>query len=230
MPVIRRDISTLEQTANFIRDCLVPSLLKSVEYDDTAKLLTATDNHDHVVLKIKERVDQTAGYFRAYRSETNYFGFQINLFPNTSSSVMQAIGCENGCIFKGYITDGSGYGKPLALLIAETNNNEIAFIFPMPDSASASSMYYTSLHHIAFGDDTTFISTLSFSYETGRQTILNVFGTNPKLTESSITPKAFYISCDTGILVALKTFTLNGEEFITNGYWAISTKVDEPAE
>ncbi len=230
MPVIRRDISTLGQTANFIRDCLVPSLLKSVEYDDTDKMLTATDNHDHVVLKIKERTGQTAGYFRAYRSETNYFGFQINQFPNTSSTTLQAIGCENGCMFKGYITDGSGYGKVFALLIAETNNNEIATIFPQPDTASEATMLYTALNHIAFGDDTTFTSTLSFTPETGRQTILNVFGTNPKLTESSITPKAFYISCDTGYLKVMKTFTLNGEEFITNGYWAISTKVDEPAE
>lgn len=226
MPVIRRIVSSMEQTADFIRDCLVPSLLKSVEYDDTNKMITLTDNDNDVVLTVKERASSEVGYFRAYRSETNYYGFTLNLFPATTGSTTQAIGCENGCIIVGSIVDSSGYGKPFALLIAKTNNDKIAFIFPLPETASQSSMLYTNLDHIAFGDDTTFVSKTSFTPETGRQTILNVFGTNPKLTESSVTPKAFYISCDTGYSSALETFTLNGEEFITNGYWAISTKVD----
>ena len=231
MPVILRNVKTLKQMANFLQDCLVPSLLKSVEYTDTPdKTLVLTDNDDNVVLRI---LSKSGGYFRIYTSETSYYGFNGNAFPletDTSTGLRQMIGCENGCIYHGVATDPSGYSRPFSFLLAKTNNGRIAVIVNNFGTGSDTSSQYENVNHIAFGDDTTFTSRTTFTPETGRQTMLNPFGTNPKLTESSVTPKAFYISRDTAYTLAMRTFTLNDEEFITNGYWAISTKVDEPAE
>lgn len=231
MPVILRNVNTLAQMANFLRDCLVPSLLKSVEYTATGdKTLVLTDNDDNVVLRI---LSKTQGYFRVYTSETDYFGLNGNAFPleaENNIGLKQMIGCENGCMYHGAGTDGSGYVRAFSFLLAKTNNGRVAVIVNNFGSGTDVSSQYENVNHIAFGDDTTFTSRTTFTPETGRQTMLNPFGTNPKLTESSVTPKAFYISRDTAYTLAMRTFTLNGEEFITNGYWAISTKVDEPAE
>lgn len=224
MAISRADIPDFPSLATWLTSVLVPGVCKSVEYDSESAVITITDNDDNVVAEFSN--NSNGKYFRAYRGESNYIQGSFtasNLIPYTGKE-FNAIGCDNGCIV--YVECGSGYTRQnFAFLIAKTNNNKVAFIFPNPGGSNPA-WYNTALNHVAWGDSTSKASTTSFPVEEAQQTIPHVFGTNADIGTTSVTPKAFYLpqhdNYGDGDRTGFGKFILNGEEYITNGYWAIS--------
>ena len=221
MAIVRSQASDVAALANWMMSNAVPNIFKSVTYESS--VLTATDDNDNVVLEIKGGDGSaSSGFFRTYRGENNYLGFNLNLFPVTT--VFDIIGCDNGFMFEAHVRNASGSERLFACLIAKTQTGKVAIVYPAtpPTTTSSPQHYTTGLNHVAFGDSPSMSTVTTFSPESGSQTGLMSFITNAELNTASYTPKAFYVPAHNGYGTGMGTFILNGEEFITNGYWAIS--------
>ena len=219
MAIVRAQVTTLAELAAWMQENAVPNVFKSVTSDGSQNI-TATDDEDNVCLYIKYGY---GGYFRAYSGESSYagVGMQYVVARSTASDV---IGCDNGFMLSGVVEDSSYNHKNFAFLCAKTNNGKPAIIFQSDLSRTGANVYTQTIHHIAFGDttSTTLFTTTTFNPESGAQTGLMSFHTNANPGIASYTPKAFYLPTHSGYGTGVGTFILNGEEFITNGYWAIS--------
>lgn len=226
MAIVRSQITTLEALATWMQENMVPNIFKSVSYTLNAYnrgIMAATDSDDNVVLGIKDGSDtEGAGYFRAYRADENYIGVNLNYLPNPGSTTIDVIGCDNGAMLSCSVVDTGGNGRKFAALFAKTSNDKVAVIFPSTLTSTDTARYYTALHHVAFGDNTTMSTTTTFNTEAASQTGMMSFITNAQPNTASYTPKAFYLLSHSDYTSGMGTFVLGGEEYITNGYWAIS--------
>lgn len=219
MAITRAQVANISELAAWMQENAVPNIFKSVTYTDS--VLTATDADDNAVLAIHGGTGAgNSAYFRAYRAEGNYISLNGNKIPTSGS--IQIIGCDNGFIIDSNMTDASGYERRFAALFSVTNNNKTAIVFPAALSATANAQYSSGLNHVAFGDSATIATTTTFTPEAGQQTSLTAWKTNPDPGTVSYTPKAFYLDMHSGYSSGIGKFILNGEEHITNGYWAIS--------
>ncbi len=230
MAIVRSQMTTLEALATWMQENMVPNIFKSVSYTTTTYgrgLMTATDSDDNVVLGIKDGSDaEGTGYFRAYRADENYIGVNLNYLPNPGITTIDVIGCDNGVMIACSVVDTGGNGRKFAALIAKTSNGKVAVIFPSTLTNSDPDRYRSALHHVAFGDNTTMSTTTTFNTEGASQTGMMSFITNAQPNTASYTPKAFYLLSHSDYTSGMGTFILGGEEFITNGYWAISCSTD----
>ena len=222
MAITRAQVTSLSELATWMQSNAVPGIFKAVTYSDS--VLTATDDEDNTVLTIHAGTGSVnQGYFRAYRAESNYIGFALSAFPTSTGggSTIQIIGCDNGFIIG--CTIRVGYGDVnFSALFAKTNNDKPAIIFPSSPNATSPQQYTTALNHVSFGDSEIIATTTTFTPESGQQTSLTAWKTNPNPGDVSYTPKAFYLDMHNGYSSGIGKFILNGEEYITNGYWAIS--------
>lgn len=219
MAITRAQVANISELAAWMQANAVPSIFKSVIYANS--ILTATDADDNVVLSIKG-AQNGSDYLRAYRAENNYLEIAFAEFPNHSNTI-EVIGCDNGFIIDCIVYYTSNYySRQFCALFTKTNNEKVAIIFPSTLSATASSSYTTTLRHVAFGESATMSTTTTFTPESGQQTSLTAWKTNPDPGVVSYTPKAFYLDMHSGYSSGIGKFVLNGEEYITNGYWAIS--------
>lgn len=220
MAITRAQVASVEALATWMQENTVPNIFKSVTYTDS--VLAATDDEDNVVFELNGGNGAgSSGYFRAYRAESNSLGFVLNLFP--VSTMIDIIGCDNGFIFEAHVRNSSGAERLFAVLIAKTNNDRIAIIFPSTPPATTSSpqQYTTALNHVAFGDSATMSTTTTFTPEAGQQASLTVFKTNADIEDVSYTPKAFYLDMNSNYASGIGKFSLDDGIYITNGYWAI---------
>ena len=221
MAITRAQVANVEALALWMQENAVPNIFKSVTF--SSGVLTATDAEDNTVLTIHGGTGSVnQGYFRAYRAESNYLGFALSSFPTNRSggSTIQIIGCDNGFIIR--CTIGIGYGDVnFAALFAKTSKDKPAIIFPSSPNETSPQQYTTALNHVAFGDSATIMTTTTFTPEAGQQTSLTAWKTNSNPGTVSYTPKAFYLDMHSGYDSGMGKFILNGEEYITNGYWAI---------
>ena len=220
MGITRATVATVEALATWMQENAVPGIFKSVTY--TSNVLTATDADDNTVLEIKGGDGSaSSGYFRAYRRESNYLGFALNLFPVTTQ--ISIIGCDNGFMFQANVRNSSGSERLFAVLIAKTQLDKVAIIFPSTPPATTSSpqQYTTALNHVAFGDSATESSTTTFTPESAQQTILCPFATNATVGTTSYTPFAYYMPMCQNYNSGMNKFTAAGRTYITNGYWCI---------
>lgn len=226
MAITRAQVANVEALASWMQENAVPNIFKSVTYSDS--VLTATDADDNTVLTINGGTGAgNSAYFRAYRAEGNYIGLNGNRLPTSGN--IQIIGCDNGFIIDSNMTDAYGYERRFAALfsvtktnVSTTANNKPAIVFPAALSATANAQYSSGLNHVAFGDSATIATTTTFTPEAGQQTSLTAWKTNSNPGTVSYTPKAFYLDMHSGYPSGMGKFVLNGEEYITNGYWAIS--------
>ena len=221
MAIKRAQVANVESLAAWMQTNAVPSIFKAVTYSDG--VLTATDEDDNTVLTFNGG-DGTgnSGFFRVYRGSENYLGFDLNLFPNTTT--ISIIGCDNGFIFEADLRNApSGAQRLFAVLISKTNNGKVAVIFPATPPATTSSpqQYTTGLNHVAWNDSATISTTTTFTPEGSQQTILCPFGTNADTGDISYTPSAFYLPMAQNYSSGIGKFTMLGKTYITNGYWAI---------
>ena len=219
MAITRAQVANVEALATWMQANAVPNIFKSVTYSNS--VLTATDAEDNTVLTINGGTGAgNSAYFRAYRAEGNYIGLNGNRLPTSGN--IQIIGCDNGFIIDSSMTDASGYERRFAALFSVTINNKTAIVFPAALNATANAQYSSGLNHVAFGDSATMSTTTTFTPEAGQQTSLTAWKTNSNPGTVSYTPKAFYLDMHSGYSSGIGKFVLNGEEYITNGYWAIS--------
>lgn len=222
MAITRAQVANVEALASWMQTNAVPNIFKSVTF--SSGVLTATDADDNTVLEIHGGTGSVnQGYFRAYRAENNYLGFALSSFPTNRGGTLtiQIIGCDNGFIIG--CTIGIGYGDVnFAALFAKTSKDKPAIIFPSNPNETSPQQYTTALNHVAFGDSATMSTTTTFTPEAGQQTSLTAWKTNSDPGATSYTPKAFYLDMHSGYSSGMGKFILNGEEYITNGYWAIS--------
>lgn len=224
MGITRATVATVEALATWMQENAVPGIFKSVTY--TSNVLTATDADDNTVLEIKGGDGSaSSGYFRAYRRESNSLGFALNLFPVTTQ--ISIIGCDNGFMFQANVRNSSGAERLFAVLVAKTQLDKVAIIFPSTPPSSSPQQYTTALNHVAFGDSATIASTTTFTPEAAQQTIMCGFGTNADITDVSYTPKAFYMPMHSAYNQGIGKFLCGGKVYITNGYWCIDTEQTE---
>ena len=227
MSIVRAQVANVEALATWMQTNMTPNIFKSVTYADS--VLTATDSEDNTVLTINGGNGAgSSGFFRAYRGSENYLGFDLNLFPNTTA--ISIIGCDNGFIFEADLRNApSGAQRLFAVLVAKTQLDKVAIIFPSTPPATTSSpqQYTTALNHVAFGDSATMSTTTTFTPETAQQTTLCPFGTNADVGTASYTTDAYYMPMGQNYNSGLAQFSIGNDHFITNGYWAIRTGGDE---
>ena len=77
MAIRRAQVTSLAAFAAWMQENAVPSIFKSVTYDNSTNTATATDADDNVVLEI---VNDSGGHFRAYRSDESYLEIGVNAF------------------------------------------------------------------------------------------------------------------------------------------------------
>lgn len=221
MSITRAQVANISELAAWMQENAVPNIFKSVTYESS--VLTATDNEDNTVLEINSGNGAgSSGFFRAYRGSENYLGFDLNLFPNATA--ISIIGCDNGFIFEADLRNApSGATRLFAVLIAKTNNDRVAIIFPStpPPTSSSPQQYTTALNHVAFGDSATIATTTTFTPENAQQTVLTPFATNADFGDVSYTPNAYYMPMHSNYASGVGKFYLGMDHYITNGYWAI---------
>lgn len=222
MSIVRGKLSNTNQFRQLLTDTLVPSIFASVELGPNNQIM-CLDADRKMTMEFSDRPNgsTTPGYYRIYRSPNDFVTFvQCNLV----STEMDYIGCENGIIFTGNLTNGSGYRVWGHFIITKTNNSKPAFIGI--DFFQGNPDYTKPFRHIAYGDNPSFDTTTPVTREVGTQTVLQTFATNAYLGTKSVTPKAFMVIRDTAYTLNFGTFTLDGAEYITDGYLAISTATD----
>lgn len=220
MSITRATLASVEALAAWMQTNAVPSIFKSVTYDNG--VLTATDADDNTVLEINGgNGSASSGFFSAYRAASNSLGFALNLFP--VSTQISIIGCDNGFIFEANVRNSNGSERLFACLISKTNNGKAAIIFPStpPTTTSSPQQRTTGLHHVAFGDNETIATTTTFTPEAGQQTSFATFCTNADVGTASYTPNAFFMPMSQVYTSGMGKFILGADTYITNGYWCI---------
>lgn len=223
MPIVRGKLSNTDAFKKLLSDVLVPSIFASVETGPNDEII-CLDADRNKMMEFSDRPygSGTPGHYRIYRSPNDFVDFaQCNLVVTD----MDYIGCENGIIFTGQLATSNGYTYWAHFIIAKTNNDKPAFI-GMNFINSSSPDYTQPFRHIAYGDNPSFDTTTPSVREVGTQTVLQAFATNANIGVKSVTPKAFMIVRDTAYALNFGTFTLDGVEYITDGYLAISTATD----
>lgn len=148
-------------------------------------------------------------------------GITITAYSNATTSasatyyynVSQTIGygykCANGVLLS---VTASG-GKSAYILIAKTNNNKVAFVFS--NAWNANTVFYC----VAWGDAD--VSTFTVTTKASGQTLMCPFCTNANMGETSYTPNAFWLPFGQYYNIGYGTLTMNGVNYLTNGYWCI---------
>lgn len=212
MSIIRTTISSQQAFVEWLTANFVPSLFKSVTISD--ETITATDDADNVVFTM------SAAVFRAYRAAENYIEFSTGGYAIFGTSwPADVIGCDNGFIL--IVRVGIGGNSRFALLCSKTNNGEPAMIFNSYGSPDSAQVFYNSVKHVAFGDSPTIATTMTFTPESGQQTVLCTFATNVNIGNVSYTPNAFYMPMCQNYNMGIGKFSLGFDVYISNGYWAI---------
>lgn len=226
MAIVRGILKNANQFKQLL-DTLVPSIFASVELGPDNQIM-CLDANRNVMMEFSDRPNgsSTAGYYRVYRSPNDYVTLaEVNMIINPSeSSVTNYIGCENGIIVQGTAVTANGYSYAMHFMITKTNNGMPAFIGV--DFQQGGINFTRPFRHIAYGDSPSFDTTTPATSEVGTQTVLQAFATNANLGTKSVTPKAFMVIRDTAYTLNFGTFTLDGVEYITDGYLAISTATD----
>ena len=227
MPIVRGILRNTDQFRQLLADTLVPSIFASVETGPNNQIM-CLDSDRNLMMEFSDRPNgsSTAGYYRVYRSPNDFVTLaEVNqVINNAEGNETNYIGCENGIIVQGIATTSNGYGYYMHFMITKTNNGMPAYIGI--DFLQGGINFDKPFRHIAYGDNPSFNTTTPSVREVGTQTVLQAFATNAYLGTKSVTPKAFMVVRDTAYALNFGTFTLDGIEFITDGYLAISTATD----
>lgn len=223
MAITRASLKSPSALASWMQTNAVPNIFKSVTFADNT--ITATDDDDNKVLEIKAFTERGSGYLRAYRASNSYVSFDtLDTMPDVDNTI-EVIGCDNGFIISTIVSDEGTYSWKdyhLAILVTRTNNNKVAVIFTTGESDTAIGQVMThNIRHVAFGDSITITTQTNYAAESAAQTVLTPFATNANVGDVSYTPDAFYMPMHSAYGAGLGKFSLGGDIYITNGYWAV---------
>lgn len=170
-------------------------------------VITCKDD-DNTLLTIDHSASSVA--FTVYASDSVYKSINITNSPKPSYGCK----CTNG-IMLDFLASASHY----MILAAKTNNNKTAVIISSTSGSgyeNPSKTYYC----VANGDDGP-LATDAFSPRSKNQTQIVTFTTNNAANTISYTPNAGYLSVAQYYSMGLGTLTINGDNYLTNGYWVI---------
>lgn len=200
----------LDNSVSLVADFLSSTwLFNNVTVNGNA--ITCTDP-DNIGVFIIEKTDDYAWRFTA-----NINGGHSYQKEYTSTGLNWGYACTNGAIL---VLNAGSQDNKFSLLISKTNQNKIAFI--IPDSFE----YRNKLYCVAYSD-TYPIQEYNISPSVSEQTILSPFITNAAIGTTSYTPSAFYIPYGEYVGRGYAKFIMNGDTFLTDGYFAISDVEEE---
>jgi hypothetical protein len=120
--------------------------------------------------------------------------------------------CANGALIRcGASSTQSDF------IITKTNNNKTAFVY---FQGNVTQLTRNNFRVVAWGD-TTPDTTRSYTATEANQTQFVPFCTDAALGDVSYTPNAFYIPVGQHFNMGIGKLTMDGVDYLTNGYWAI---------
>ena len=211
MAIIKDYLNTnsMNTLADWMTQHLVPTYFGSV-VATSSTTLNCYDSDGNIVLIIHPGSSSSNNAITAYASET----VSISLTNNEGiSKITYAAVCSRGCL----LTFSSGTNGRMEVLITKSNNNITTVVFRKGlDGGQLGGMYC-----VAWGDIDP-ISYLSVTpITTAQQTQIVPFLSNAPYGTISYTPDAFYIPVGQYYGMGIGQLTLNGNIYLTNGYWAI---------
>lgn len=215
------------QLVAWMQENLVPNFFQSVEVDSENNLLivcTGVGGQKLLGIKIRSESSFYPENFILYKSD----GTEVTLSPSSTSYTPQfryAAICKNGAIiaFSRYNDNNSTANSSAHLLITKNNLDKTAVIATgtgYSSNVTGADYKARNLYTIA-EDDNHVLTTLSFTLRQMQQAQFVQFETCPESGVISFTPNAYYMqSCDF-YATTFTTVTVDGVDYMTNGYWAI---------
>lgn len=223
MAITRVHVSGLSELATWLNENAT-SFFSRVETDGT-NVWSAWDNEGNKVLQF------SASFVIAFRSDGSAAVSTGDRISSIGSEGADIIACNNGIIINTscFHSDGAGQTMGFGILITKTNNDKVAIIFSCGETPMRNTNYlYLELRHVALGDNTSSSTTTTFTPESASQTVLIPFITNANFGDVSYTPDAFYMPAHSAYSAGIGKFSLGGDIFITNGYWAVRDAAPNP--
>lgn len=190
--------SDLNTLATWMRTNLVPDYFAAVTVE--SGVITCTDADGNTLLT------KGSNSLTAYKSASASAGISPHAGMQT---VTEAYNCANGALL--VFSNGTYTAH---VLITKTNNGATAIVFSQPTIPG----FTNGISSVAWGDILP-NNAYAFTALTANQTQLVPFCTDAALGTVSYTPNAFYIPV--GQYRAFGVMTLDGVNYLTNGYWAI---------
>lgn len=193
--------SDLNTLATWMRTNLVPDYFAAVTYDSS--IITCTDADGNTLLTFD------SNGVTAYKSAAN----NTAMYSSAPQSWTYACMSANGA----YLVGTTIFGSVACMIIAKTNNGKTAII---TSDESTANVCRSNIKRVAWGD-TIPDTTHAFNVYTENQTQLVPFCTDAALGTASYTPDAFYMPVCQNPSMGIGKLTLDGTDYLTNGYWAI---------
>ncbi len=149
------------------------------------------------------------------------WSFAVNVGEHTFTKQYENTGfnygynCNNGAFL---VLNYNSQDNKYSIVLSKTNTNHVAII--IPDSYDNRNKLYCLAY-----SDTWPISYYTIAPSVSEQTVLSPFITNAATGTSSYTPKAFYIPYGEYVGRGYAKFIMNGTDYVTDGYFAISDAV-----
>lgn len=176
---------------------------------ESSGTITCKDGNSNTVLTITNYVDNLT------------LTFTVNVGNNTFTKTYTNTGlnygynCSNGAFL---VLNYGSMDNKYSIVLSKTNNDKVAVV--LPDSYSDRNRLYSLSY-----SDTWPVNYYDVSPSVSEQTVLCPFITNAATGTSSYTPKAFYIPYGEYVGRGYAKFNMNGTDYVTDGYFAISDAV-----
>lgn len=133
----------------------------------------------------------------------------------TDTGLNYGYNCNNGAFL---VLNYNAQENKYSVVLSKTNNAKVAIV--LPDSYASRNRLYSLAY-----SDTWPVSYYDIAPSVAEQTVLSPFITNAATGTSSYTPKAFYIPYGEYVGRGYAKFVMNGADYVTDGYFAISDVV-----
>lgn len=171
-------------------------------------VITCKDSDNNTVMKIDHSVSSVA--------TTVYADTSVSQSVSSTCKPEYGCKCTNGILI--YNKSSNSYRQ--FILVTKTNSNKTAVVLTSQSNAQSSKNACETYYCISIGD-TTPLATDTFTSREKNQTQIVPFTTNNAANTVSYTPNAGYLSVAQYYSMGLGTLTVNGDDYLTNGYWVI---------
>lgn len=175
----------------------------------TDNIITCKDDNSNTVLTIDHSASSVV--MTAYASTLVSQSISVS-----STKPKYGYTCTNGLMF--HMQTSNNYRQHFA--ITKTNLDKLAVVMTKTSTANSTEQACRSFYCIANGDVAP-ISSNEFTPTAKNQTQLVPFTTDSASGVISYTPNAAYLSVAQNYSMGFGTLTINGDEYLTNGYWVI---------
>ena len=172
-------------------------------------VITCKDSDNNTVLTIDHSASSTV--MTVYASNLVSQSISAN-----GAKPKYGYSCTNGLII--HMQSSNNYRQFIA--VAKTNLDKLAVVMSSTGTASSIENASKSFYCVSFGDVAP-LATDTFTPREKNQTQIVPFTTNNAANTVSYTPNAGYLAVAQYYNMGLGTLTINGDDYLTNGYWVI---------